>query len=258
MLAELGFTIQPTMKVLVFGDSWGKLVALAVAQGFDAYGCYDIQYSYDHDRDPTTVALRDQGRLQPISTPYQLPFEDSSIDVIISDQVFEHVMNYPQTIEELRRVMRVGGVFLHIFPSRYRVIEPRIYVPLASIFRPRWWLWLWALLGVRNEFQHGLPAREVVEKNAHFLKFNTNYLRTREVKQEFTRCFSQVEFVERVFLLYSNRARALARVWFGATLYGLLRDRFLYGVRAPADTAPVLEIETAIAPLGASREAALS
>jgi SAM-dependent methyltransferase len=209
MLAELGFTIQPNMKVLAFGASEGKPVAaLALAQGFDAYGYYDIQYSYDHFRDPTTVVLRDQGRLQPISTPWQLPFEDSSIDVIISDQVFVHVLNYPQAIEELRRVMRVGGVFLHTFPSRYRVIEPRIYVPLASIFRPRWWLWLWALLGVRNDFQHGLPAREVVEKNAHFLKVNTNYLHAREVKQEFSRCFSQVEFVERVFLLHSNRARA--------------------------------------------------
>ena len=234
MLAELGFTIQPNMKVLDFGAGEGKLVGFALAQGLDAYGCdlYNIQYSYTLDCDPITVDLRDQGRLRPICTPYQLPFEDSSIDVVISDQVFEHVLNYPQAIEELRRVMRVGGVFLHTFPSRYRVIEAHIFVPLASMFRPRWWLWLWALLGVRNEFQHGLLASEVVEKNAHFLKYGTNYLPIREVKQQFTRCFSQVQFVERAFLPCSNRARALAKVWFGAALYGLLFSRFLYGVRA--------------------------
>jgi SAM-dependent methyltransferase len=139
MLAELGFTIQPNMKVLDFGAGEGKLVAFALGMGFDAYGCdlYNIQYSYALDRDPITVALRDQGRLRPISAPYRLPFEDSSIDVVISDQVFEHVLNYPQAIEELRRVMRVGGVFLHAFPSRYRVIEAHIFVPLASMFRPR-------------------------------------------------------------------------------------------------------------------------
>ena len=139
MLAELGFTIQPNMKVLDFGAGEGNLVALALAQGFDAYGCdlYDIQYSSTLDSDPTTIALRDEGRLRRIPTPYQLPFEDSSIDVVISNQVFEHVLNYPQAIEELRRVMRVGGVFLHAFPSRYRVIEAHIFVPLASMFRPR-------------------------------------------------------------------------------------------------------------------------
>lgn len=242
MLADLGFTIQPNMKVLDFGAGEGELVAFARAQGFDAYGCdlYDREYSYTLDRDRTAIALRDEGRLRPIGTPYQLPFEDSSIDVVISDQVFEHVLNYPQAIEELHRVMRVGGVFLHAFPSRYQLIEPHIFVPLSSIFRPRWWLWLWALLGVRNQFQHGLSAREVIEKNAHFLKCGTNYLSFRKLKQEFAKCFSQVDFVERVFLPYSNRPRALAKVPFGAALYGLLCSRFLYGICEAAPAAPTL------------------
>lgn len=234
MLADLGFTIQPHMKVLDFGAGEGELVSLALAQGMDAYGCdlYDLKYSYTLDRDARASALRDQGRLRRIASPYRLPFEDGSIDVVISDQVFEHVMNYPQAIEELRRVMRVGGVFLHAFPSRYRVIEGHIYVPMSSIFRPRWWLWLWALLGVRNGFQHGMSAKEVVEKNAHFLEHGTNYPPTRQVKREFARCFGQVEFVERAFLPYSNRPRALAKVPFGPALYGFLASRFLYGVRA--------------------------
>jgi SAM-dependent methyltransferase len=234
MLADLGFTIQPHMKVLEFGAGEGKLVACALAQGFDAYGCdlYDVQYSYTLTRDPTATALRDQGRLKPIQTPYRLPFEDASIDVVFSDQVFEHVMNYPQAIDELRRVLRPGGVFVHAFPSRYLPIEGHIYVPLAALFRPRWWLWLWALLGVRNEFQQGMPAAEVVEKNVHFLKNGTNYPPTRQVKREFARCFSRVEFVERVFLPYSNRPRFLAKVPFGAALYGLLWGRFLFGMRS--------------------------
>ncbi len=236
MLADLGFAIQPHMKVLDFGAGEGKLVSFARAQGLDAYGCdlYDVKYSYTRDRDPTAAALREQGRLRRIRTPYRLPFEDSSIDVVISDQVFEHVLNYRQAIEELRRVMRIGGVFLHAFPSRYRVIEGNIHVPMSSIFRPRWWLWLWALLGVRNEFQQSMTAKEVIEKNAHFLKHGTNYPPTRQVKREFARCFSQVEFVERLFLPYSRRPKALAKVPFGAALYGLLASRFLYGVRAAA------------------------
>ena len=156
------------------------------------------------------------------------------MDVVISDQVFEHVLDYPRTIAELHRVMRPGGVFLHSFPSRYRCIEGHIFVPMTSMFRPRWWLWLWAALGIRNEFQVGLPAAEVVERNVQFLERGTLYLGPRRIKRDFARYFASVEYVERVFLPYSNRPRKLGKVPFGADIYGLLWNRFLYGRRASA------------------------
>jgi SAM-dependent methyltransferase len=234
MLADLGTPIRSGMKVLDFGCGEGGLVKAALDQGFDAYGCdlFDVQYSPNWNSGTIAPGLRDSGRLRQIRSPYQLPFDDSSIDVVISDQVFEHVLNYPQAITELRRLMCPGGFFLHTFPSRHRLIEGHIYVPLASIFRPRWWLWLWAVLGVRNEFQHGLPPGEVVRRNADFLARGTNYLPAREIRREFAKCFSKVAFVENVFLPYSSRPRVLARVPFGSALYGLLFSRFLYGLRS--------------------------
>jgi hypothetical protein len=99
------------------------------------------------------------------------------------------------------------------------------------VFRPRWWLWLWALLGVKNEWQKDLSVAQVVEWNDHFLERSTNYLPNHQVIREFARCFSRVQFVEGTFLPHSNRARALAKVPFGASLYGLLASRFLFGVR---------------------------
>ena len=61
--------------------------------------------------------LKEQGRMRQIGSPYRLPFEDSSIDVVLSDQVFEHVLNYPQAIAELRRITRPGGSFCTHFPA---------------------------------------------------------------------------------------------------------------------------------------------
>src|SRR5215471_7819128 len=233
MLADLGVKIQPHMKVLDFGAGEGGVVAQALSQGFDAFGCdvYDAQSPYTLTRDATARALHEQGRLRPIPKPYRLPFEDATFDIVISDQVFEHVLDYSQAIDELCRVTRPGGVFLHAFPSRYRPIEGHIYVPFTSLFRPRWWLWLWALLGVRNEFQKGLSLAEVVEWNAHFLEHGTNYPPTRQVKRDFARRFGRVQFVESTFLPHSNRPKALAKVPGGAALYGLLASRFLFGVR---------------------------
>jgi len=233
MLADLGTPIQSNMQVMDFGCGEGNLVKAALANGFDAYGCdiYDVEYSCQWNSEWATAGTKTEGRLRRIRIPYELPFDDSSIDVVISDQVFEHVQNYPEALAELRRVMRPGGVYLHSFPSRYLFIEPHIFVPLTTMFRPRWWLWLWAVLGVKNEYQKGLPVAEVVKRNAHFLSHGTNYLPPGEIKREFARYFGRVTFVERFFLRYSIRARALAGVPILPRLYGIFVGRFLHGVR---------------------------
>jgi len=237
MFDELGTPIRPNMKVLDFGCGAGNLLKAALTQGFDAYGCdlYDVKYSQDWNAAEKVGGLTDTGRLRRIRMPYELPFEDATFDVVVSSEVFEHVLDYPQAIAELQRVMKPGGCFLHIFPSRYLPIEGHIFVPLASIFRPRWWLWLWALLGVRNSYQRGLSARAVVDRNANFLAHGTNYPPTRQIKRDFEKCFSKVAFVEHAFLPHSQRPRFLAKVPFGAALYGLLWSRCLYGVRDAAD-----------------------
>jgi SAM-dependent methyltransferase len=233
MLTDIGTPIRPNMRVLDFGCGEGSLVKAAVANGLDAYGCdlYDVEYSSHWNSEWATTGTNAAGRLRQICNPYKLPFDDSSIDVVISDQVFEHVLNYPETLAELRRVIRPGGFFLHAFPSRYLLIEPHIYVPLTTMFRPRWWLWLWALLGVKNQFQKGLSVPEVVKRNAHFLSHGTNYLPPGKIKREFGRYFDKVSFVEQFFLRHSVRARALASVPVLPSLYGIFYARFLYGVR---------------------------
>lgn len=234
MLADLGTPLRPSMRLMDFGCGEGHLVQAALSLGLDAYGCdlYDVKYSTDWHSPAISAEVRNSGRMRQILDPYRLPFEDSSMDVVISDQVFEHVLDYPRAIAELHRVMRPGGVFLHSFPSRYRWHEGHIYVPMTSMFRPRWWLWLWAAAGIRNEFQAGLSIAEVVERNAQFLERGTLYLGPRRIKREFARYFSGVEYVERAFLPYSRRPRVLGKIPFGADVYGLLWNRFLYGRRA--------------------------
>jgi hypothetical protein len=70
---------------------------------------------------------------------------------------------------EIHRVLVPGGVPMHLYPSKwYLPVEPHIYVPLVNVFWPccpRWWLSLWARLGIRNEFQQGLRWDRVVDLN---------------------------------------------------------------------------------------------
>jgi SAM-dependent methyltransferase len=46
-----------------------------------------------------------------------IPFEDDSYDMIISFHVMEHVTEFPSLMKECTRVLRDGGVMIHVIPS---------------------------------------------------------------------------------------------------------------------------------------------
>jgi SAM-dependent methyltransferase len=178
--------------MLDFGCGNGEMVKTYNALGFDAYGC-DIALQAESDR------------LRLIPSPYRLPFPDDSFEFVVSNQVFEHVQDHTVAFAEIRRVLRPTGWSLHVFPSRYSLLESHVRVPLGTLLRHPWWLRIWAQLGIRNEFQQGLPPHEVVSKNLRYLTTETNYPRRSELEAAARAAeFSEVRFVERTAIAASN------------------------------------------------------
>ncbi len=236
ILRRVGVPIDANTRILDLGCGAGGLVKAGRAQGMQFYGCGIQLEDAFTQADPR---LLEQGILRGIPLdPYTLPFEDGFFDVVISDQVFEHVMDYPTTVRESHRVLKPGGSFLHIFPSRSKPIEPHVLVPLASVVRARWWLKTWALLGVRNQFQRRMSAAEAAANNLHYLTSRTNYLPKRELHRQFSEYFSEVRFVEEAFLTASERGRKVYKLFGGSQLlpklYSALRCRVTYGRRSAA------------------------
>ena len=156
-----GIEVQDGVRILDLGCGEGNAVRALRAAGFDAWGC-DISLR-DSSVSRELIAA---GFIRKIAaTPYKLPFDDGEFDLIFSDEVLEHVMNYREFIAENRRVQRHGGTSVHIFPGPWTPIEMHTFVPLASVHRSYPWLLLWAGLGVRKESQEGLTAREVAKRN---------------------------------------------------------------------------------------------
>ena len=156
MWERLGVTPSPEMKVLDFGCGAGERVGEFRRKGYDAVGC-DV--ALPRDAEGPLGGLIDRGIVLPIaSEPYRLPYDDQSFDIVYSITVFEHVMDYDSALAEIRRVLKPGGTSVHVFPSRWKPIETHAYVPFASRIQSYWWLYLWALLGIRNEFQRGESA----------------------------------------------------------------------------------------------------
>jgi SAM-dependent methyltransferase len=155
-----------------------------------------------------------------IPEPYVLPFENDSFDFIYSHQVFEHVQRPEVVCRELARILRPGGLSIHVFPSRYRLVEPHVYVPLARLYRARWWLLLWAKLGVRNEYQAGLSSREVCDRNCAFLRDQTNYLTRSQILRVFASAFAEPRFIEHRLIETSARIPRLGKKVLGSCLAG--------------------------------------
>jgi SAM-dependent methyltransferase len=194
VLELAGHPISPGARVLDFGCGDGALVQ-ALTDRYDAFGC-DIVLDHEDER------LR-RIEQDPV---YRLPFDDASFDCVLSQQVFEHVQDYNAVLIELRRILKPGGVSIHIFPPRMRIREGHVFVPFASIVQHRAWLGVWARLGIRNQFQQGLPWREVVELNHAFLRDHTTYYTRRRVLREARAVFPRARLAE-IEMLAATRRR---------------------------------------------------
>lgn len=63
------------------------------------------------------------------------PFEDESVDAVVSHQVIEHVFDFTQFCAENERVLRPGGFAIHVFPTRHTIIELHMLLPLVHRIR---------------------------------------------------------------------------------------------------------------------------
>jgi SAM-dependent methyltransferase len=170
ILNMLGVQLPKDAHILDFGCGAGRTVYSLLDQGYTNTVGYDVR-DYLELRDPD-----DRSRFYIADPVGGLPFEDNSFDLIISEQVLEHVMDQVGMLRELHRIMRPGGHALHVFPARYCLIEQHIYVPFGGVLGHRWWYKLWALLGIRNEYQKELSADKTADRNAFYFVEGLNYV----------------------------------------------------------------------------------
>src|SRR5690606_10207253 len=73
-----------------------------------------------------------------------IPFADNTFDLVVSDQVLEHVFDLPTVLSEITRILKPGALAIHRFPNPNSLVEVHTRVPLTPLNRYRWYLALWA------------------------------------------------------------------------------------------------------------------
>ena len=114
-----------SLRVLDVGCGRGDTVAWLLEQGFNASGL-DVRPEYIANGRNYIGA----DRLALLDGP-SYPYPDGHFDIVMSDQVFEHVSDLQSLVAEVARTTKPGGVGLHVFPAKWRFVEPHLHAPIV-------------------------------------------------------------------------------------------------------------------------------
>ena len=133
-----------------------------------------------------------------------LSIADDSVDVVICNQVYEHVPSPQELIAQIYRILKPGGICYFAGPNLLYPIEPHVFWPFVHwIPRP------WAL---------ALLRRFAPEKEQHMDAYSTTYWTLK-------RWLHRYEILDAVPQLIRHRAKTSGGVWrlFRPAPAGLLR-----------------------------------
>ena len=177
---EKGIEINNDSYILDFGCGDGNRVYQLLDSGFkNSFGFNKSNYM-DREHNPAKLRHPQDSQFFRFSNDDTIPFPDLSFDLVISDQVFEHVQEQEKAFREIHRVLKEGGLSIHVIPAKWQIIEPHIYVPFGGLIKSYSYYFLWALVGIRSNWQIGLSAKETATRNLKYARESLNYLSCRE------------------------------------------------------------------------------
>ena len=104
-----------TLRVLDFGCGNGEIGMILRGEGVECFGA-DAFYEGASFESLYKSSLFQEGSIRQIEGG-RVPFEDGFFDVIISNQVFEHIRDKESAFNELCRVLKDDGLMYHHFPT---------------------------------------------------------------------------------------------------------------------------------------------
>ena len=110
---------EKSIRILDFGCGSGQLLTYLRILGYENLTGVDLKSQESLNQ--VNIMHNNMGFGSDIFFTYDgvsLPFDDSSFDIILSQQVLEHVHNVEQYFSESKRVLSSGGKMLLEFPHR--------------------------------------------------------------------------------------------------------------------------------------------
>jgi SAM-dependent methyltransferase len=179
-------------RVLDYGCGAGRLVQAGLAAGLDMAGA-DVYYGGSKARAEAEQSGLLGATIREIRDG-RLGYATASFDLVVNNQVLEHVADLDGALAEIHRVLKPDGAVLSIFPARDVFREGHIGIPFAHWFarnsRLRFY-YVWGLrrLGLGTWKQEAPTCRQWAVDKLAWIDAYTHYRGRREIFDAFGRFF---------------------------------------------------------------------
>jgi len=214
-------------RVLDYGCGAGEIVKLLHQNKIDALGC-DV--FYDGAEYPELMASKIFGTAILPMDGNKIPFPDNYFDLIVSNQVMEHVEDLDSVLSEIDRVLKPNGRVLSVFPDRGTWREGHCEIPFlhwfpkGSRFRVYYALCL-RLLGF-GSYTAGKNPLQWCEDTCIWLDKWTHYRTSKELDLYYTRYFTDVRSIETNWLTQRVKDRIRFIEWVPSLIRNTVARKF--------------------------------
>jgi SAM-dependent methyltransferase len=189
--------------VLDYGCGAGQIVSELRKRDVGAFGC-DVFYAGGD----VSKMLEEKGVLgktiMRMGENGKIPFDDATFDLVINNQVMEHVEDLDNTLSEIHRVLKPGGKVLSMFPDKGVWREGHCGIPFLHWFpkrsRPRiYYAAAFRSLG----FGHYKEDKSIMRWSEDFCAWLDNwtwYRSTNEIQNTYTKYFVDNTGIEHYWL----------------------------------------------------------
>jgi SAM-dependent methyltransferase len=189
----LDFAARHGGRVLDYGCGSGRTVRAGRERGLEIYGT-DVFYGGSQSRAEAAAS----GLLGDVIREMQdgrIPFPVGSFDLVMNNQVMEHVEDLDAVLREIHRVLRPGGTVLSVFPSVDVWREGHIGIPFSHWFKKRSrirFFYTWALrkAGMGTWKEQAPTAQQWTIDKLDWIDRWTRYRTRGEIFESYGRLFS--------------------------------------------------------------------
>ena len=122
-------------RVLDYGCGAGRLVEAGLAAGLDIAGA-DVYYRGSETRMEAAERGLLGSRIREMHNGI-LDYPAAWFDLVVNNQVLEHVADLSAALSEIHRVLKKDGAVLSLFPSRDVFREGHIGIPFSALVSPQ-------------------------------------------------------------------------------------------------------------------------